>query len=238
MKLKALKKPLILGILFFLPVIFLLFLYPAQHNYEPLDVVSENVPEFVVASEEIKLSDQITVLAFFGKDPMKNVIAASNLKELIYDKFMGFKKFQVVVVLPKEAEQDAKNLEAFKKEISRFETLDYWKYLTLDSKELQSLFDSLLTKEDLLEDLSTENVYIIDKDRQQRGRLDDRTDKEIEKNEPSYPLYAYNCIEVKDLKDKMSEDMRILFTEYRQKRKGTFNSVERRAEDLTGDEKN
>ena len=30
----------------------------------------------------------------------------------------------------------------------------------------------------------------------------------------------------------MSEDMRILFTEYRQKRKGEFNSTVRRANDL------
>ena len=36
----------------------------------------------------------------------------------------------------------------------------------------------------------------------------------------------------------MSEDMRILFTEYRQKRKGNFNSTSRRANDLKADEKN
>ena len=235
---KTIKKPVILGILFFLPVIFLLFLIPADHNYEPLDVVNENVTEFNQASDDLKLTDQITVLAFFGEDPMKHVIAASNLKELIYDKFMGFKKFQVVVVLPNKAAEDQANLEAFKKEISRFETLEYWKYLVVEPEEVETLFNSLLTKDDLLEDLSSENVYIIDKDVNQRGRLDDRTDKEIEKNEQPYPLYAYNCIEIKDLKDKMSEDVRILFTEYRQKRKGTFNSSQRRADDIKGDEKN
>ena len=49
-------------------------------------------------------------------------------------------------------------------------------------------------------------------------------------------MYSYNCIEVAELKNKMSEDMRILFTEYRQKRKGNFNSTTRRAEDLKNNE--
>ena len=51
-------------------------------------------------------------------------------------------------------------------------------------------------------------------------------------------MSSYDCLEVSVLKNKMSEDMRILFTEYRQKRKGNFNSTSRRAEDLKGDEKN
>jgi len=37
---------------------------------------------------------------------------------------------------------------------------------------------------------------------------------------------------VAEIKNKMSEDMRILFTEYRQKRKGDFDSTTRRANDL------
>ena len=35
-----------------------------------------------------------------------------------------------------------------------------------------------------------------------------------------------------EIKNKMSEDVRILFTEYRQKRKGDFDSTTRRANDL------
>ena len=39
-------------------------------------------------------------------------------------------------------------------------------------------------------------------------------------------------LEISDLKNKMSDDIRILFTEYRQKRKGNFSSTARRANDL------
>ena len=80
--------------------------------------------------------------------------------------------------------------------------------------------------------LATESVFIIDKELQQRGRLDDRTDNELEKNAPVYDLTSYNMIEVAEIKNKMNDDMRILFTEYRQKRKGNFDSTTRRADDL------
>ena len=41
-----------------------------------------------------------------------------------------------------------------------------------------------------------------------------------------------SVLEISDLKNKMSDDIRILFTEYRQKRKGNFSSTTRRANDL------
>ena len=39
------RKWIILGILFLLPVIFLLFLYPSTHNYNTLDIVNEDIKE-------------------------------------------------------------------------------------------------------------------------------------------------------------------------------------------------
>jgi len=86
--------------------------------------------------------------------------------------------------------------------------------------------------------LRTSNVFLIDKERNQRGRFDDRDKSELKKNTPTYGLSSYNCLDVSVLKNKMSEDVRILFTEYRQKRKGNFNSTSRRADDLRGNEKN
>ena len=86
--------------------------------------------------------------------------------------------------------------------------------------------------------LRTSEVFIIDKERHQRGRLDDRDKDQIKNKVALYGLSSYDCLEVSILKNKMSEDMRVLFTEYRQKRKGNFNSTSRRADDLKGNEKN
>lgn len=233
MDLKKVKRYVVLGILFFLPVTFLLFLYPATHNYKPLDIINESVldvQQFTSDSNEsILLEDHITVLGFFGENPLDYVIAASNLKELVYDKFKGFKKFQIVIVVPDGTQ---KFTEELKKEINTYEDIRFWHFVYAKPLVIQKLYNSLKSKAPLDENLATNAVFIVDKDLNQRGRIDDRTDNEIAKNKAVHGLYAYDCIEVAEIKNKMSEDMRILFTEYRQKRKGDFDSTTRRANDL------
>jgi len=233
MNYKKISRYVVLGVLFFLPVTFLLFLYPATHHYEPLDIVNESVLDldnFTSNSEEkVRLADHITVIGFLGSNPVSKNTSALNLKELVYDKFKGFKKFQIVIVLPKGAEVSAQKL---KSEISSYQDLRFWHFVFGEEKDIKSLFFSLNVKEGLSTELATNNVYIVDKDLNQRGRLDDRTDKELEKKKTIYRLNAYDCIEVAEIKNKMSDDLRILFTEYRQKRKGEFNSDTRRASDL------
>jgi len=99
---KVIRKWFYLGVLFLLPVIFLLFLYPSTHNYNPLDIVKTNVndvEEFSFLDDNKSLlNENITVLSFLGSDPMGNITSVLNLKELIYDKFKGFKKFQIITI--------------------------------------------------------------------------------------------------------------------------------------------
>lgn len=228
-----LKTIIVLVILFFLPVVFLLMLYPSTHNYNPLEIVNENVSEMALftstSEEKIQLEDHITILGFLGNEPEKQVIAASNLKELVYDKFKGFKKFQIVIVLPKGTEDKAIELQ---KEINNYDDMRFWHYVFGEPNDIKALFNSFKSEESLDDNLFTDHVFVVDKDLKQRGRLDDRVDTEKEKKETVYPLYSYDCIEVAEIKNKMSDDLRILFTEYRQKRKGEFDSSKRRADDL------
>ncbi len=227
------KRNFVLGILFFLPVIFLLFLYPAQHNYLPLEIVKTDVLDISnlpsANQSKVRLKDKITILNFLGENPEGQVVEASNLKELVYDSFTGFKGFQIVTIMPFEAKASASRL---RQELTKFKPLEYWKFVYASQEDINRLFSSLRTSKYLNFDGATPEVYIVDKELSQRGRLDDRSKKEIEKKSPSYPLTSYNSSEVSVLKNKMSEDVRILFTEYRQKRKGKFNSNSRRAEDL------
>ncbi|TYA74564.1 hypothetical protein [Seonamhaeicola marinus] len=238
MDLKKVGRYTILVVLFFLPVTFLLFLYPATHNYNPLDIVNEDVIELKdfssLKADNVVLKDHITVLGFLGKDPMSKTTMASNLKELVYDKFKGFKKFQIVIVAPKGTEEAAKQLE---QEISQYENLKFWHYVFGETKAIKKLHNTVRTDGILDNYLGSDEVFIIDKELNQRGRIDDREDNEKEKKKPVYGLNSYNCIEVATIKNKMSEDMRILFTEYRQKRKGDFNSTVRRANDLKAQNK-
>ncbi|WP_040279187.1 hypothetical protein [Psychroserpens damuponensis] len=234
MEIRKIKRYLVLVILFFLPVAFLLMLYPSTHNYEPLNIVKKqqvaDLELFTSNSEtDIRLKDYITIIAFFGNEPENQVIAASNLKELVYDKFKGFKKFQIVIVLPKGTEAKADQLQD---EINNYDDMRFWHYVFGQPNDIKKVFESLKIEESLDQNLFSDHVFIIDQDLKQRGRLDDRTDQEKEQQHVAYPLYSYDCIEVAEIKNKMSDDLRILFTEYRQKRKGEFDSASRRAGDI------
>lgn len=234
MKTNKVKHYIVLGILFFLPVAFLLMLYPAKHNYEPLNVVNEKVSDIENftsdSTDSLRLKDQITVLGFLGKSPLKNSIAALNLKELVYDKFKGFKNFQLVIIVPEGTEDE---VNALKKEINTYEDLKFWHYAFGTEGEIKMLYNSLRSIGSLGEDLATKSVFIIDKDLNQRGRIDGRDEREIETKKPAFSVYEYNPIEVSEIKNMMSDDIRILFTEYRQKRKGKFDdSYSRREKEI------
>ncbi|MDN3494167.1 hypothetical protein [Winogradskyella bathintestinalis] len=234
METSKIKRNVVLGILFFLPVAFLLMLYPAKHNYEPLNIVNNNVSDIANftsdKSDSLLLKDHITVLGFLGKTPLNKSIAALNLKELVYDKFKGFKQFQIVIVVPEGTEAE---ITALKKEVNTYEDLKFWHYAFGTEGEIKMLYHSLKSSGQLATDLSTDNVFIIDKDLNQRGRIDGRDERQIEENKPAFSVYEYNSIEVAEIKNMMSDDVRILFTEYRQKRQGKFeNSSTRRDKEI------
>ena len=227
------KRNVVLGILFFLPVTFLLLLLPAKHHYNPLDVVKYQVKDFNDFSnsgEKVMLNDHITVIGFLGYHPMELSVTASNVKELVYDKFKGFKKFQIVMVVPKGSEAEAEKL---KSEISQYEDLKYWHFVHGTPSTISGFYNGLKSTTTLDANLSSEEIFIVDKDLNQRGRLDDREKKEVVNSKPSVELTSYNTIKIAELKNKFGDDLRVLFQEYREKRKGTFESSDqRRASDL------
>ena len=231
------RKWLILGILFLLPVIFLLFLYPSTHNYNTLDIVNENIVEIdslnFLDNNQTTLENNITILNFLGDNPMDKITSALNLKELVYDKFKGFKKFQIVSI----SSGDSSNfLYEVKKELIKSDELNYWYFATVDNVSLQKIYFSLRSESELDSSNYTSQVFIIDKQKNQRGRIDDRNEDQVIKSLDLTGLYSYNSIKVSEIKSKMNDDIRILFTEYRQKRKGNFNSNIRRISNLDGNE--
>lgn len=232
------RKWFILGILFLLPVIFLLFLYPSTHNYNTLDIVNENIVEIdslnFLDTNQTTLENNITILNFLGDNPIDNITSALNLKELVYDKFKGFKKFQIVSI----SSGDSSNfLYEVKKELLKSDELNYWYFATVDNVSLQKIYFSLRAESKLDSSNYTSQVFIIDKQKNQRGRIDDRNEDQVIKSLDLIGLYSYNSIKVSEIKSKMNDDIRILFTEYRQKRKGNFNSNIRRISNLDGNEK-
>lgn len=102
---------------------------------------------------------------------MDYTIAALNLKELVYDKFKGFKNFQVVSIVRNGAQDQVEQL---KDEISSYEELKHWHFVYGTQSDILQIHKSLRSKKQLDSNLSSPLVYIIDKDLNQRGRIDDR----------------------------------------------------------------
>ncbi|OIQ16653.1 hypothetical protein [Lacinutrix sp. MedPE-SW] len=231
---KKIKKYSILGVLFFLPVAFLLMLYPSTNNYNKLDVVKENVLDLTnlssVKNSEITLKDHITVLGFLGNDPESKIVEASNLKELVYNKFKGFKKFQIVILVSQQAKAQTKRLI---QELNKYSEHKYWHFVYASESDMNKLFNSLRSSLRLDSNYATRGFFVIDKELNQRGRLDDRSKKEIERGDKVRPLTAYNASEVSIIKNKLAaEDMRVLLEEYRRSGRNKADSSNRRAKDL------
>ncbi|NRB84958.1 MAG: hypothetical protein HRU49_14495, partial [Winogradskyella sp.] len=130
--------------------------------------------------------------------------------------------------LPFSAKEEAEDL---LKEIKSYEDLRFWHLLYADESEIRRVFTSLRSEVTLNENLAVDAVYIVDRDLNQRGRLDDRTDEQVENNTPIYGLFDYDCTQVSELKNKMAaEDMRVLFKDYRENRKGAFDESNQRRE--------
>ena len=93
------RKWFILAVLFILPVIFLLFLYPSTHNYNTLDIVKQNIKEIdnleFLEKKKTTLEENITIVNFLGKSPMNHITSALNLKLTRKLKFFLVNFYQV-----------------------------------------------------------------------------------------------------------------------------------------------
>lgn len=234
------KKKIILGILFLLPVCIVLILLFTKHNYTPLPIIKTNVPELVnyesiEKKDTIQFESKITILGFLGGNVKDRKINVLNLNQKIYKRFSGFKHFQIVMLITPGQEEEVKSL---KYEISRFaDELKSWNFVVVEKEELLRIFYGLESPLVLDGYNSSDYVYIIDKDRSLRGRFDDRSKVELREEEVKpYKLYGYNTIIISELSGKMTDDIRILFEQSRESSKKE-QSQDRRDEVIKIDKK-
>lgn len=233
------RKKIILAVLFLLPVAIVLILLFTDHNYNPLPVIHKDVAELVnydsfEEKEKVQFNGKITILGFLGDNVKDRKINILNLNQKIYKRFSGFKDFQIVMLA---TEGQSKEIADLKYEISRFaDELKAWNFVIVDEQELRRIFDELNSPIVLDGYKSSDYVYIIDKDRNLRGRFDDRTKTEIQEEKKPYMLYGYDTIEISELSGKMTDDIRVLFKEYRDKSKKE-QSQDRRKEVIKTDKK-
>ena len=201
------KKFLVLGVLFILPIVAYLFFSSGVNNFAKLPVLTpqiSNLEDFTsLDGSEVVLDNKITILSIYGSNIEAKEGNAFNLNEKIYDKNYNFENFQFVVIAENGTQDQAK---ALLKELSTTIDTRKWKFVFGSSTAIQSFFNSLKTDLDLDEYLGTPKVFIIDKDRSLRGRP---------KEEGEESVYGYNTSSVADLTNTMTDDVKVILAEYR-----------------------
>ena len=206
------KKYLVLSVLFILPIVAYMFFATASHNSLFLPIISKNhadIPSQFVSlnNEKITLDKNITVLGFPGSDIEEVKANLFNLNQKIYNKYGGFKDFQMVMILP-DGNQD--KIKAIMLEFRRLSNdLKNWHFLFGKPEEIETYFNSFNFKNSLNDKSGTSFVYIIDKEKCLRGRTGQKIKGKVEYRE------CYNTISAAELHNEMSDDVKILLREYR-----------------------
>jgi len=202
------KKKLVLGVLFLLPLVAYLFFASGVHNFAKLPVLKEDVglgiKNFRTAEgHQVRLEDKITVLGFLGSDLTMKKGNAFNLNQKIYKKNHEFHDFQIVMALPYGTEVASQSI---LKKLGEISKVDEWKFVFGTPEQVQRLFQSLDTPYQLDAKLSVPQVFIVDKDSNLRGR--DGTGEEQE-------IYGYDASSVAELSNVMTDDIKVILAEYR-----------------------
>nr|WP_300568664.1 hypothetical protein [Flavobacterium sp.] len=205
------KNKLVLISLLALPIVIYLIFATATHNSLFLPTISRNNKELPKWSslngKPIQLQNKITVLGFLGNDIMKNEGNVFNLNQKIYDKYVGFQDFQIVMIAQEGSQEQVKLLV---EKLGGFtENMSAWKFVFAKPDEIQAYYDSFKLHGKLDVNKSTSEVIIIDKDRSHRGRKGKDRDGKTEYKE------SYNTTSAADLHNDMSDDVKIMLREYR-----------------------
>ncbi len=145
-------------------------------------------------------------VGFLGRRPDQQKRGRAKFKsKKIYKRFYQFKDFQFVMVVKNGRQTQVNEL---KNELKAGVGTDLvkWRFVFGSDDEIAALFESLDTPLSLTEKNSLPYVFIIDKERNLRGRDDD---------EKVGTLFGYNAQSVAEINNKMVDDIKVILAEYR-----------------------
>jgi hypothetical protein len=206
------KNKLVLILLFVLPIAIYLIFSTATHNSLFLPTISKanaDLPANWVGlnQEKISMKDKITVLGFVGNNVIENRGNFFNLNQKIYNKYKGFKDFQMVMVTTVGNEAKAKQIIEELAPITG--EMTGWKFVFATPEEIQTFYDSYKLVGKLDANFGTPDVIFVDKELNHRGRKGKNKKGKEEYKE------SYNTISAADLHNEMTDDVKIILREYR-----------------------
>ncbi len=198
------KKKIVLFVLFILPIVAYLFFASGINNFTKLPVLRPDVTELPdwpsLTGDKVQLGGKITVLGFGGKDLLKNRGNLFNLGQKVYERYHGFDDLQFVFICPTGTEKDAQHI------VDQFNTFADTKSLRFvfaPPAEIENYYASLKLKGKLNADAGTSNIYLLDKNRNLRGRKGDEYKE------------GYDMFHPSELSNKMLDDFKVLLYEYK-----------------------
>ncbi|BFM43586.1 hypothetical protein CFS9_22270 [Flavobacterium sp. CFS9] len=209
------KKNIVLFSLFVLPIVAYLFFASGVNSFTTLPVITPKIKDFgdwkSLNGKKVLLDKKITVLGFSGSEILSNRGNYFNLNEKIYKRYNGFEDLQFVVLCPLGTEADAqKVVDALKP----FTDVQGWNFVFASPEEIQTFYNQLKLKGKLDQNLGTPNVFIVDKERNLRGR----------KNKEEYKE-GYDTFHPSELSNEMLDDFKIILYEYRAALKKNHNAT-------------
>ena len=201
------KKYFVLIVLFVFPVFIYLFFASGKNNFALLPILTEDINEIKswksLSGNIIKFEDNISILGFWGSDVINKKTEALNRNQKIYKRFYEVNDFQFVIVSLNGQEKEIEDLKMKLKEGIGTDLIK-WKFIFGNSDEIKTLFNSLKTPFILTDSDSTPLVFIIDKEKNLRGRDDDEG-----------ILFGFNTQSVAEINNKMVDDVKVILAEYR-----------------------
>lgn len=209
------KKNLVLFILFILPIVAYLFFASGVNSYTKLPVITSKVQDFgqwkSLNGESVTLNNKITILGFSGSEILKNRGNLFNLNEKIYQRYHTFEDLQFVMICPLGTEN---NIKKIIDALAAFTDVTQWHFVFASPEEIHRYYNQLKLVGKLDDHLGTPNVYIIDKERNLRGRKKSEEYKE-----------GYNTFHPADLSNEMLDDFKVILYEYRAALKKNHNAT-------------
>jgi hypothetical protein len=208
------KKNIVLFVLFILPIVAYLFFASGVNSFTKLPTVTPKIANIgawnTLNGDKVSLNNKITILSFSGTNLLKNRGNYFNLNQKIYQQYHSFNDLQFVVICPIGTEKDAKYIVD---QFSKFTDVSQWKFVFTSTDEIQKYYNQLKLKNKLNPDFGTSNVFIVDKNRNLRGRKKKDEYKE-----------GYNTFSPSDLSNQMLDDFKIILYEYRAALKKNHNA--------------
>lgn len=205
------KKKAVLIILFILPLVVYLFFATGVNSFIKLPTLTEKIADVnpnwkSLNGEKVTLNDKITILGFSGENIMENRGNFFLLNQKIYNRNKEFKDFQIVFIAPDGTQDKVKSI------LERLDKLTDTKgyhFVFAKPEEIQTFFNTMKLVGQLNENFGSPNVYIIDKERNLRGRKG----KSVQ-GKPEY-REGYNVQSSAELHNEMTDDLKIILAEYR-----------------------